>query len=309
VSEDADLVEAVVELGAKTVDNPLGGVGMFSLVVRPVAPPVEEVLEAARAAAAGADVAIVVVGLTEEQETEAVDKATIALPGEQDALVRAVAAAARRTVVVVNAATPVLMPWAGEVDAILVAGLTGQEGGHAVAAALLGVIEPAGRLVTTFPAADGAAPAWEVVPTDGDLRYEEGTFIGYRGHYAQQAPAPAFWLGEGLGYSTWDYTEAELLPGPASPTVRVRLTNTGERDSREVVQVYYEPQADSQPIRLVGWATAQVATGASTTVDVSTDARLWRRWDSHASSWGEPLTGGRLLVARGLGDIRADLPL
>jgi beta-glucosidase len=309
VSDGADLVEAVVELGSKTDDNPLGGVGMFSLVVQRVPPPAEEVIEAARAAAAAADVAVVVVGLTEEQETEAVDKATIALPGEQDALVRAVAGAARRTVVVVNAATPVLMPWAGEVDAILVAGLPGQEGGHAVAAALLGTIEPAGRLVTTFPAADGAAPAWEVVPTDGDLRYNEGTFIGYRGHYAQQAPCPAFWLGEGLGYSTWDYTGAEILPGGASPTVRVRLTNTGERDSREVVQVYLDPQTEGQPVRLVGWATAQVATGASTTVDVTTDARLWRRWDKEAGSWGEPLTGGRLLVARGLGDIRADLPV
>jgi beta-glucosidase len=309
LSEDANLVEAVVELGAKTVDNPLGGVGLFSLVVQPVARPVEEVLGAARVAAAGADIAIVVVGLTEEQETEAVDKSTIGLTGEQDALVRAVAGTARRTVVVVNAATPVLMPWAGEVDAILVAGLPGQEGGHAVAAALLGLIEPAGRLVTTFPAADGAAPAWEVVPTDGDLRYGEGTFIGYRGHYAQQAPAPAFWLGEGLGYSTWDYADAEILSGAVSPTVRVRLTNTGARDSREVVQVYYDPQTEGQPVRLVGWATAEVRSGASTTVEVITDARLWRRWDTDADRWGEPLTGGRLLVARGLGDIRADLPL
>ncbi|HKF88846.1 MAG TPA: glycoside hydrolase family 3 C-terminal domain-containing protein [Propionibacteriaceae bacterium] len=309
LSDDTDLVEAVVELGAKTDDNPLGGVGIFALVVRPVARPVEEVLETARVAAAAADVAIVVVGLTAEQETEAVDKSTLALPGEQDALVRAVAAAARRTVVVVNAATPVLMPWADEVDAILVAGLPGQEGGHAVAAALLGTIEPAGRLVTTFPAADGAAPAWDVVPTDGDLRYDEGTFIGYRGHYAGRAPAPAFWLGEGLGYSTWQYTGAETLPGAASPTVRVRLTNTGERDSREVVQVYLDPQFEDQPVRLVGWATAQVPAGASAMVDITTDARLWRRWDTQADSWGEPLTGGRLLVARGLGDIRADLPL
>jgi len=309
VTDGSDLVEAVVELGAKTDDNPLGGVGLFSIAVRPVERPVEAVLKAAQVAAAAADVAVVVVGLSEEQETEAVDKSTIALPGKQDALVRAIAGAARRTVVVVNAATPVLMPWADEVDAILVAGLPGQEGGHAVAAALLGLIEPAGRLVTTFPAADGAAPAWEVVPTDGDLRYDEGTFIGYRGHYAQQAPAPAFWLGEGLGYSTWDYTDAVILPGAASPTVRVRLTNTGERDSREVVQVYYDPQTEGQPVRLVGWATAQVANGASTTVDVTTDARLWHRWDTDAASWGEPLTGGRLLVARGLGDIRADLPL
>ena len=98
-----------------------------------------------------ADVAVVVVGLTEEQETEAFDKSTLALPGRQDELVSAVAAAARRTVVVVNAATPVLMPWRDEVDAILWAGLPGQEGGHAVAAALLGDIEPAGRLVTPVP--------------------------------------------------------------------------------------------------------------------------------------------------------------
>ena len=108
----------------------------------------------------------------------------------------------------VNSATPVLMPWADQVDAIVWAGLPGQEGGHAVAAALLGEIEPAGRLVTTFPAADGAAPAWEVVPTDGTLRYDEGTAIGYRGHFAGQAPAPAFWLGHGLGYATWEYSGA-----------------------------------------------------------------------------------------------------
>ena len=101
---------------------------------------------------------MVVVGLTDEQETETVDKTTLRLPGRQDELVRRVAAAAQRTVVVVNAATPVLMPWLDEVDAVLWAGLPGQEGGHAVAAALLGDIEPAGRLVTTFPTADGAAP-------------------------------------------------------------------------------------------------------------------------------------------------------
>jgi beta-glucosidase len=308
VTDGADLVEAVVELPAQADDEPPAG-GMFALVARPPARPVGEVLDAARTAAAAADVAVVVVGLTEEQETEAVDKSTIALTGEQDALVRAVAGTARRTVVVLNAATPVLMPWAGEVDAILVAGLPGQEGGHAVAAALLGLIEPAGRLVTTFPAADGAAPAWEVVPTDGDLRYEEGTFIGYRGHYAQRAPAPAFWLGEGLGYSTWDYADAEILSGAVSPTVRVRLTNTGTQDSREVVQVYYDPQTEGQPVRLVGWTAVGVAARTSTIVEVTTDARLWRRWDTQVGRWGEPLTGGRLLVARGLGDIRADLSL
>lgn len=312
VSDADDEIVAAVQLASgDDPTNPLAGVGMFSLVVRPVPAPLDDVLADAVRAAGSAEVAVVVVGLTEEQETEAVDKSTIALPGDQDALVTAVAAAARKTVVVVNAATPVLMPWADDVDAILWVGLPGQEGGHAVAAALLGDIEPAGRLVTTFPAADGAAPAWEVVPTDGALHYSEGTAIGYRGHFAGHAPEPAFWLGHGLGYSTWSYDTAALATDADadSPTVRVTLTNTGPRDSRELVQVYLRPADTDQPVRLVGWATVEVAAGEQASVEVTTDAKLWRRWDAAADTWGSPHTGGELLVARGLGDIRARLPL
>ena len=109
-----------------------------------------------------------------------------------------------------NAATPVLMPWADQVDAVLVAGLPGQEGGHAVADALLGLREPSGRLVTTWPVADGGTPAWSVTPVDGALPYDEGTFVGYRGHAAKRAPEPRFWFGHGLGYGTWDYLDARV---------------------------------------------------------------------------------------------------
>lgn len=140
----------------------MGHVAVAGLIARAAVRDQDDVIANAATAAAEADIAVVVVGLTEEQEAEAVDKTTLTLPGRQDDLVRAVAAAASKTVVVVNAATPVLMPWLHMVDAVLWAGLPGQEAGHAVAAALLGDIEPAGRLVTTFPVADGATPAWEV---------------------------------------------------------------------------------------------------------------------------------------------------
>jgi beta-glucosidase len=250
---------------------------------------------------------VVVVGLTEEQETESVDKSTLHLPGAQDALVEAVAGAARRTVVVVNAATPVVMPWLDRVDAVLWAGLPGQEGGHAIAAALLGDIEPAGRLVTTFPAADGKAPAWSVTPVDGRLVYEEGTYIGYRGHFAGRAPAPVFWLGHGLGYRTWEYADARLVAGD-QPAVTVTVTNTGDRESREVVQVYFAPAEPDQPVRLVGWAAATVPAGQSAEVTVPTDGRMWRRWDERANTWDRLGPGGRFLLARGLGDVRATLP-
>ncbi|GAB3881638.1 beta-glucosidase family protein [Terrabacter terrigena] len=282
--------------------------GRFGLMARPASGPVETVIASAVGAAAAADVAVVVVGLTEEQETEAADKSTLALPGAQDALVSAVAAAARRTVVVVNAATPVLMPWLDEVDAVLWAGIPGQEGGHAVAAALLGLVEPAGRLVTSFPAGDGGSPAWQVVPQDGVLPYAEGPFVGYRGHRSGAAPDPAFWFGHGLGYGSWSYGIPEVAADDESVRVAVPVENISDRPSREVVQVYLEPDEGEHPVRLVGWATQLVAPGETQTVVVECDARLWRRWDVARHAWVR-LEGGTLLVARGLGDVRASIPL
>ncbi|MFF0990855.1 glycoside hydrolase family 3 protein [Kocuria nitroreducens] len=284
--------------------------GITALVAAPAPRPDDELIAAAKAAAAGAGTAVVVVGLTEEHETEAADKTTLALPGRQDELVHRVAAAARRTVVVVNAATPVLMPWLAEVDAVLVAGLPGQEGGHAVAAALTGALEPTGRLVTSWPAADGAAPAWDVVPDeDLVLSYDDGTFIGHRGYHAGHAPAPLFWFGHGLGYGAWEYGAVQAHEGHCGPVVAVEVTNTSARDSRETVQVYLDPAEDDQPIRLVGYRGADVPAGATTVVTVTCDDRLLRRWDETTGTW-TPLTGdGEFVVARGLGDVRARVSL
>ena len=328
-AEPGSLVEAVVTVvrsepqpgpdgKLSTLSQVLAsGMGIKSLVAGPVPPTADTMIAAAVEAAREAELAVVVVGLTAEQETEGTDKTTLALPGDQDAMVSAVAAAAGRTVVVVNAATPVLMPWADEVDAIIVVGLPGQEGGHAVADALLGLREPAGRLVTSWPAADGAAPAWDVVPTDLRLDYTDGTFVGYRGFHAGHADPPAHWMGAGEGYGSWEYEAADLVgtgtdgvaDADGAPTVAVTVRNTSTRDSRELVQVYFEPAETEHPVRLVGWASVDVAAGASAAVEVSTDARLWRRWDTEAARWGTPLAGGELLVARGLGDIRSRLAL
>jgi beta-glucosidase len=286
-----------------------GQLGRIGLVARPAHRRSEQVIADGVRAAEQAEVAVVVVGLTEEEETEALDKSTLALPGDQDAMVAAVAAAARRTVVVVNAATPVLMPWLSEVDAVLWAGLPGQEGGHAVAAALRGDFEPAGRLVTTFPAEDGASVAWTVRPTDGALDYSEGAYLGYRGHFADRAPAPLFWFGHGLGYGSWEYGDVAAEPGPDAPVVRVPVTNTSSTDSREVVQVYFRPTEPDQPVRLVGWDAVDVPAGQTVTATVSCEPRMWRRWDTATGGWQRLAPGGELLVARGLGDVRGQVPV
>ncbi|TNC23995.1 glycoside hydrolase family 3 protein [Amycolatopsis alkalitolerans] len=287
----------VVESGTRVKAVTTGRPGMRRLGLVARIPPRADAdgIAEATAAAREADLAVVVVGLTQEQETEGSDKTTLALPGAQDELVGAVAAVARRTVVVVNAATPVLMPWLAEVDAVLWAGLPGQEAGAAVAAALTGEIEPAGRLVTTFPRHDGEGPAWSTTPVNGELPYTEGIAVGYRGWTSQ----PLFWFGHGLGYTEWSYgTARRVEEDGVVRSVHVEVANAGARAGREVVQVYLRPEGE--PVRLIGWAGVDLAAGERAEVEVRCDARVQRRWDN--GSW-QPLAG-EVLIARGLGDVR-----
>ena len=112
----------------------------------------------------------------------------------------------------------------------------------------------------------------------------------------------------GLGYATWEYAEPELVEPVGGPTVAVTVTNTGSRRSREVVQVYLRPAEEDQPVRLAGWRAVTLDRGESARVAVACDPRMWRRWDTGAGSWAR-LAGGSLLIARGLGDVRATIGL
>src|SRR5215469_15320338 len=156
----------------------------------------ETLMEEAVAAAAEADVAVVVVGSAESSESEGYDRDTLTLPGRQDELVTRVAAANPRTIAVVNAGMPVLMPWAGRVAAVLYAWLPGQAMGEALADVLLGHREPGGRLPVTLPVAEADCPVLHAQPHDDRLDYAEGLFIGYRGYDAAEI-APRFPFGHG----------------------------------------------------------------------------------------------------------------
>ena len=100
-----------------------------------------------------------------------------------------------------------------------------------------------------------------------------------------------------------------LLDGTDSAAVEVAVTNVGERTSRELVQLYFDPADPAQPVRLVGWAAATVRPGDTAQVTVIGDSRLWRRWDAETGTWTHLPRTGRLLVARGLGDIRGTITL
>jgi beta-glucosidase len=246
----------------------------------------DTVLERAVAAAAEADVALVLVGTNEEWETEGRDRESFALPGRQDELVRRVAAANPRTAVVVNAAAPVDLPWSDEVAAVLQCWFAGQEIGPALADVLTGAAEPGGRLATTIPVRVEHSPAHDNFPGEnGELRYGEGLFMGYRG-FDHRAVEPRFAFGHGLGYTTFALGEPTLSSNTFTPggslTVSVPVTNTGDRAGSEVVQLYVAPQEPRlvrPPKELKAFAKVRLGPGASTTVELTLDDRSFAYWD------------------------------
>ncbi len=195
--------------------------------------------ERAVAAAAAADVAVVVVGLNGQWESEGHDRPDLSLPGRQRELIEAVLEANPRTVVVVNAGSPVEMPWAERPGAIVLPWYPGEEGADALAEILVGASDPGGRLPITFPARLEDTPTAggpERYPgIEGRVFYDEGVRVGYR-HYDAADLEPLFPFGHGLSFGDVVWEDVSIAPDGRS--VSVELWNRGTRRGTEVVQVY-----------------------------------------------------------------------
>ncbi len=204
------------------------------------------------------------------------DRRELGLSAEDVALIRAVAAVNPRTVVVViGGGTIIVDPWVREVAAVLMAWYPGMEGGHAIADVLLGDAEPAGRMPVAVPREQSHVPQL-------DWRANSVTYGRWWGQRKldHDGVVAAYPLGFGLGYTTFAVTD--LIVGPVVGEafgVSVRVTNTGGRDGRHVVQVYAVRTLDQRPVRhLVGFATVPVAAGEAVPVTVTCSTRPLQRW-------------------------------
>jgi len=256
----------------------------------------DDAIAEAVAAAKAAEVAIVCVGRSGEWDTEGSDLLDIKLPGRQDELVRAVAAANPRTIVVLQTGGPVEMPWLGEVPALIESWYPGQEAGNAIADVLTGAAEPGGRLSQSFPIRWNDNPVHsqdrEIYPgLAGRVRYEEGVFIGYR-HYDRQGIAPMFPFGFGLSYTSFALSAFAIddskFEADGNVTVWVTVTNTGSRTGSEVVQLYVgDPEASvPRPNKeLKAFAKVRLDPGQSERVKLELSDRDFAFYSVGAKHW------------------------
>lgn len=272
-----------------------------------------DLLQEAVEKASEADVAVLVVGVDAEWESEGYDRQTMDLPkdGSQDRLVEAVLKANPNTVVVNQSGTPVTMPWADSVPCILQAWYQGQEAGNALADVLLGKANPSGKLPTTFPRRLEDNPAYHNWPGENeDVVYGEGLYIGYR-HYERARVAPLFPFGHGLSYTSFAYGAARIsgrvLTESHPLTVRIPITNVGRLAGAEVVQAYVHDVKSRlpRPVKeLRAFARVFLEPGQTETVEMSIDKHAVGYWDTSLDAWIAEEGVFEVLVGASSQDIR-----
>ncbi|MFB4303858.1 glycoside hydrolase family 3 C-terminal domain-containing protein [Actinomadura sp. NTSP31] len=237
-----------------------------------------------------ADIAIVFAGLSADDESEGFDREHIHLPTAQVETIRATAAVAARTVVVLsNGGVVSLEDWHTEVDAILEGWLLGQAGGSAIADLLFGAVNPSGRLAETIPLRLQDNPVHLNFPGEaGKVLYGERVMVGYRYYGYAQTPV-RYPFGHGLSYTTFETTDlAVTVTGDDCATAALTVTNTGSRPGKHVVQLYIAPgRAPVQrPVReLRAFTKVALAPGESTRVEMPLSRRAFAYYDVEASRW------------------------
>lgn len=251
--------------------------------------------ERAVAAAKAADVVIYVGGINHDvgYDSEGGDKKGLELPFGQAELIRKLAKANPKMVVVLVGGSPMEMDaWLGRVPSVLLSWYSGMEGGNAIARVLFGDVNPSGKLPATFPKKLADSPAHSFGPSGfpgvgGTVTYSEGILVGYR-WFDTKKIEPLFPFGFGLSYTTFEYSDLKLKSGAAGVTVEFKLKNTGKRAGAEVAQLYVQPVKPSvlRPVReLKAFQKVSLQPGETTTVTLALGKDAFAYYDDKQSAW------------------------
>lgn len=200
----------------------------------------QEALEVAKRA----DTVIVVVGLPDSYESEGFDRAHLNMPEAHNQLVEALVETGKKVVAIVSTGSVVNLPWRDKVDSILLTNLAGQNGGYATFDLVFGDYSPCGKLAETYPLNLQDTPSIAHYGTSGNIEYRESIYVGYR-YYDKYEKPVMYPFGYGLSYTTFQYSDLKLsrkkINDSQDLVVEVTITNTGDRDAKEIVQLYVAP--------------------------------------------------------------------
>lgn len=275
-----------------------------------------ELLSQAVSLAREADAVVIFAGLPDSYETEGADRAHMALPENQNALIEAVARVNRQTVVVLHGGSPMELPWADEVAGILCMYLGGEQVGPSARRILYGEVNPSGKLAESWPLKLAHNPSYLNFPDeDGQVHYREDIFIGYRYYDKKELPV-RFPFGHGLSYTAFTYSDLRLsrpaITDKDTLTVTCRVTNTGTRAGREAVQLYVRnaPAPCPRPVReLRGFEKVLLQPGESAVLTFRLSARAFACYAPQVEDFLVPSGKYGIEIAASSRDIRLSAPV
>jgi beta-glucosidase len=300
------------DLTVEYASNTFGSLGIKAVRLGTAKLLGEDALQRAAQLASESDVAVLFVGLNGEWDTEGQDRQHMDLAGDQNELIRRVAAANPNTVVVLQTGGPVSMPWLDEVAAVLQAWYPGQECGNSITDVLFGEVNPSGKLPQTWPLRLEDNPTFINYPGEnGKVRYGEGIFVGYR-YYEKKKINVLFPFGHGLSYTSFAYDHLRLSTEQLSPNeelaVSFDVTNTGTRAGQETVQLYVRDERSrlARPEKeLKGFAKVSLLPGETKTVALKLGMRSLAFFDDAKAAWVAEAGRFEVLIGSSSLDLRA----
>ena len=279
----------------------------------------ESIAEAVRLAEAS-DLTIVVVGTNEETESEGWDRTNLDLPGRQNDLVDAVLDSCPNAIILVNAGSPVILPWLDRARTVIWFWFPGQEAGTALSDILTGVTEPSGRLPWTLPDAHEHCPVpFGQADPQGTITYDDGVHVGYRG-WARTGLTPARYFGFGLGWTSWQLRSSRVLDqSEQGVEIAVRLINTGPRAGSTVVQAYLRPPSktshpsDRPCLWLAGYSRVHADRSEEIETVITIPHRAFQVWQpangEMPGEWVVPSGTYTLAIGHNAGDLPLEVDL
>ena len=285
----------------------------------------EELIAEAVRVAGEADYVIFIGGLNKSahQDCEDSDRTGLGLPYGQDRVITELVKANQNLVVINVSGNAVAMPWIKEVPAVLQAWFLGSEAGNAIAAVLMGDVNPSGKLPFTFPARLEDVPAHQLGEYPGsekvgdivNEKYNESIFVGYRWADKQKKAKPLFPFGHGLSYTTFEYgkpvADKKTMTADDTITFTVTVKNTGDREGQEVVQLYISDKKSSlpRPVKeLKGFKKVKLAPGEEQKVSFTVAKDALSFFDGAKHEWIAEPGKFEAVIAASAADIRGVVP-
>ena len=259
---------------------------------------IDEAVEVAR----NAETLLLCVGLDETLELEGMDRLHMELSESQKELIRAVGAVNKNVILVLSGGAPFVMPERSLYRAAIHGYLGGQAGAGAMVDAILGRVNPSGKLNESWPICLPDAPSTPYFPSpERTAEYREGLFVGYR--YYESAGVPVRYpFGYGLSYTSFEYSDIEVTDSSVSFTV----TNTGDRDGAEIAEMYVSCKNSGiyRPAReLKGFAKVFLGAKESRRVTIAFDDKTFRYFDIEDNAWAIEDADYEICIAKNASEV------